>query len=97
MFDKKFRTREHVLRRFVEHKAQRADIHTVSTAFTGIQEFHIAVLVHAEFQSLRHIVHFCRYDRIGELYLLGKLLIDIQQRSSLGETLRHIIILAADL
>ena len=97
MFDEKLRTGEEVLRGLVEHKAERADIDPMARASAGVEELYVAVLVKPELQSLRGIVHLGRHHGEGKLDLLGKLLIDIEQRGSFREALRHIIVLAADL
>ena len=89
------RTGKQILRSFVKEEAQTPDIHTMTTACTGIQKFHVAVLVKSELQSLRHVIHLCRHHRVGQLYLVLKLLVNVQQRGSFRETLCHVVVLAA--
>ena len=67
----------------------------MAASLAGIQKLHVAVLVEAELQSLRGIVHLGGNDGVGKLDVIGKLLINIEQRGSLWETLRHIVVLAA--
>jgi hypothetical protein len=89
------RTRKQVLRSFVEYEAQTPDIHTMATAYAGIQKLYVAVLVKSELQSLRHVIHLCGYHWVGQMYLVLKLLVNVQQRGSFRETLGHVIVLAA--
>ena len=86
---------ENVAAGLVEHKAERAHVDTVPAAFAGVQKFHVAVLIQPELQSLRDVVHFCRNYGVGHLQLFGKLLIDVEQRGSLGEALGHVDVLTA--
>ena len=67
----------------------------MATAFTGIQKLYVAVLEKSELQTFGSIVHFGRDHRVGQLYLISKLLIDVQQGGSFWETLGHIVVLAA--
>ena len=52
VLNEQFRGGKHVLRGFVEHKAQRTHIHAVSAALASIQKLHVTILVQTEFQSL---------------------------------------------
>jgi hypothetical protein len=97
VFDEELRARIHVLRSLIEHEAQRAHIDAMARTLAGIEELHVTVLEKPELQPLRGIVHFGRHHGIRKLDFIGKLLIDIEQRGSLWETLRNVIVLAADL
>ena len=79
VLDKQLRTREDVLCGLVEQEAQRAHIDTVATALARIQKFYVAVLEDPEFQTLRGVIYFGRDHRVGELDVVSKLLIDVQQ------------------
>ena len=69
----------------------------MATSSTGIHKLYVAVLVQSELQTLRGVVYFGRDYGIREMDVIGKLLIDVEQRSPLGEALRHVVVLTADL
>ena len=97
MLDEELRAWEEVLCGLVEYEAQRAHIDAVASSNASVEEFHVAILIEPELQSLRGVVDVCRHNGEGHLQLVGKLLIDIEERSTLGETLGDVVVLTADL
>jgi hypothetical protein len=69
----------------------------VTRSLAGIEELYVAVLVHPELQPLGYVVDFGVNNGIGKFDVVGKLLIHVEQRGSLWETLCHVVVLAADL
>ena len=92
---KQLRTREQVLRSLVEQEAERAHISAMARAFTRIHKLDVAILEQTKLQPLRGVVHFSRHHGVRQLDVVGKLLIDIQQRSTLGKTLGSVVVFAA--
>ena len=97
VLDEEFRAWKQILRGLVEQETQRAYIHPVTRSLAGIEELYVAVLVHPELQPLGYVVDFGGNNGIGKFDVVGKLLIHVEQRGSLGETLCHVVVLAADL
>ena len=95
VLDEQLRTGVEILRGLVEHEAQAAHVDTVAAALAGVEKLHVAVLEQAELQSLGGVVHFSRHDGVGQGDVVGKLMVDFQQRDSLGEALRDAIVFAA--
>ena len=79
MFDEEFRTREDILRGFVEQETERAHIGTVTRAGTGIQKLYLPVLKESELQTLGDIIDFGRNHGVRHLELVSEILIDIEQ------------------
>ena len=69
----------------------------MTTALTSIHELYVTILEESELQTLRGIVYFCRYHGVGQIDFLGKLLINVEERSTLGETLGDVVVLTANL
>ena len=97
MLNEELRAGEKVLCGLIEHEAQRAHINAVPCSFASVEEFHVAVLIEPELQSLRGVVDVCRHNGEGHLQFVGKLLINVEERSTLGETLGDVVVLTANL
>ena len=97
VFDKEFTARKHVNGGLIEHETERTGIDATSRTIGGIDKLDITILEHTELQTLRHIIHLRRNHGIRQIDISGKLLIDIEQRSAFGKTLRLVAILTADL
>ena len=97
MLNEELGTWKYIAGGFVEHEAEGTHIDTMARTLAGIEKLYVAVLIKAELQSLRCIVDFGRNHGIRHLQLWGKLLIDVQERGSLGEALGLIVVLTADL
>ena len=70
---------KHVVGSLVEHEAERAHVDPMARTGAPVEELHVAVLVQTELQSLRCVVHPCRYHGVGQGYLRLETLVDINQ------------------
>ena len=64
MLDLHLRLRTNILGSLAEQETQRPAIHAPCAGVTQVEEFDVPVVVHAEAQSLRHIVHLGRNNRV---------------------------------
>lgn len=74
---------EGLVRRLEKQKEQRTGLNTHGTRTCRIHEFHVTIIIDAEFKALRHIVHL-RGD-YGKRFLEFEIRKHLEQRSALLE------------